>query len=409
MKVDFLEVVRKVAQSQNIQMTVFNKNMQELPEFDLGIRHYFQHEEAKKYFFKYIYKLADEKKLYVIKDFFLVEYCLIPLPEEENGDYLLLGPYQEEVKSHLDILAFMEKYRLAKEYQNELKEYFNVVPVVADMGVWENLCVIWYRLLYPDIKGGQTVYIRMDQYGQVFGEIPHKDILSFKLIEERYQHEAEVMKAISKGDIEAALSKLNISLRYKLEARYKDPVREIRNGLVILNTLFRKSVEMGGVPPAHIDELSTAFAKKIEMVTSKTDSQRLQREMVRKYCMLVKNYSLSSYSPIIQDVVKYINLNLAEDLSLSSLAMAYGINSSYLSTLFKKELGMTLTDYVAQQRVRRAILLLNATNVQIQDIAAECGIYDVNYFRKIFKKVIGITPTEYVKQIRHQAVIDETN
>ena len=63
-------------------------------------------------------------------------------------------------------------------------------------------------------------------------------------------------------------------------------------------------------------------------------------------------------------------------------------------------MGVTLTDYISQQRVRKAITLINSSDMQIQDIASESGIYDVNYFRKLFKKITGKTPTEYVKQVR---------
>ena len=65
----------------------------------------------------------------------------------------------------------------------------------------------------------------------------------------------------------------------------------------------------------------------------------------------------------------------------------------------KKETGSTLTEYVNRKRVEHAIFLLNSTNLQIQEIAAACGIPDVNYFTKIFKKQVGNTPKEYREKI----------
>lgn len=76
---------------------------------------------------------------------------------------------------------------------------------------------------------------------------------------------------------------------------------------------------------------------------------------------------------------------MTADLSLKAQARFLNVNASYLSTLFKKETGMTLTDYVNKKRVENAVFLLNSTSMQIQNIAQYCGIADVNYFTKISK------------------------
>ena len=115
--------------------------------------------------------------------------------------------------------------------------------------------------------------------------------------------------------------------------------------------------------------------------------------------LLVKNHSMKGYSLLIRKALTHIDSDLTADLSLKSLAELLGVNSSYLSTLFKKETGSTLTEYVNRKRVEHAIFLLNSTNLQIQEIAAACGIPDVNYFTKIFKKQVGNTPKEYREKI----------
>ena len=70
-----------------------------------------------------------------------------------------------------------------------------------------------------------------------------------------------------------------------------------------------------------------------------------------------------------------------------------------LSTLFKKEMGMRLTDYVNKKRIEHAVFLLNSTSMQIQNIAQYCGIPDVNYFTRILKKYMEKTPTEYRQEL----------
>lgn len=117
--------------------------------------------------------------------------------------------------------------------------------------------------------------------------------------------------------------------------------------------------------------------------------------MFLEYCKMVHTHSTKNYSKVVQDTILYINTNLTADLSLSSLAEIGHINPSYLSSIFKNEVGQTITEYTTQRRIQQAKHLLTSTRLQIQTVAQHCGIPDVNYFSKVFKKVTGMTPKEF--------------
>lgn len=93
-----------------------------------------------------------------------------------------------------------------------------------------------------------------------------------------------------------------------------------------------------------------------------------------------------------------IQHDLTADLRLKTIAEKLNVNSSYLSSLFHKEYGCTLTEFINKQRIDRGIQLLQQTAKPVQEIAAECGIQDVNYFIKLFKKQTGFTPNRYRAQ-----------
>ena len=183
------------------------------------------------------------------------------------------------------------------------------------------------------------------------------------------------------------------------EQRLPDTMRNRMNYLIILNTLLRKAAEQGGVHPLHIDRLSSQFALKIEQLASIESSIELQRRMIHKYCLLVRNHSLKPYSTLIGRAITLIEFDLTADLTLSALSERLNVNSSYLSGLFRKETGCTLTDFVNRKRIEHAVFLLNTTQMQVQSIAAECGIQDANYFIKLFRHHIGMTPNMYRKQV----------
>ena len=101
------------------------------------------------------------------------------------------------------------------------------------------------------------------------------------------------------------------------------------------------------------------------------------------------------FSKVIKEVVSYIDFHYAEDLNLSFFAEMFHISRNYLSGLYKKETGMTLTDYIHQVRSRRAITLINSSSLSITTIAVSCGYNDINYFTRMFKKIYGVSPTQY--------------
>ena len=140
----------------------------------------------------------------------------------------------------------------------------------------------------------------------------------------------------------------------------------------------------------------------IENIRTIKQSISLQEEMIRSYCLLVKRHSLNKYSYYVGQAITLVQHDLTADLKLKTIAEKLNVNSSYLSTLFHREYGCTLTEFVNKERMNRGILLLQMTTKPIQDIAAECGIQDVNYFIKLFKKQTGFTPNRYREQIGKQ-------
>lgn len=403
MQIDFLDMVKNIANGWNVHLSVTGDGEGDgsLSDFDMGIRRALLNQFEKDQLLSILDKESQEFGVYFISDYFDVEYCCMEIPESEKqyGKGIILGPYRDSTITELELQKLMQEKGISQDFFSELEEYYNAIPTIVNITQWRNICLSIACLLHrnPNLR---MHFLTQTALGSDFRSENNEDELSVKVIEERYAAEGQILKAISQGNLEDAMKYMTLSRQYKLKPRFKDSVREARNMMIVTNTLWRKAAEAGGVHPVYIDRVSRNFALKIEKVSSEQEFQKLMSEMLRRYCMLVKNYSLKDCSPVVQKVANHINLNLTEDLSLNRLAAEYKINPSYLSTLFKKEIGETITCYVNQQRIRKAIALLNSTNLSVQDVAGECGIFDVNYFRKQFKKMTGQTPTAYMKLIR---------
>ena len=98
-----------------------------------------------------------------------------------------------------------------------------------------------------------------------------------------------------------------------------------------------------------------------------------------------------------QCLLDYIEENYAENITLSDLSARWFFNRTYICDLFQKRLGVTLTQYVNDIRIKNAAWLLTNTNKDITHIAYKVGFSDARYFSRIFKKKYGMTCLEYRK------------
>ena len=107
-----------------------------------------------------------------------------------------------------------------------------------------------------------------------------------------------------------------------------------------------------------------------------------------------------SSSPVVQKVKAIVEQRLGEELSREELASAVYLNPAYLSRLFRKETGMVLTDYILQEKMRRASDLLATTDLSVSEIGSRLGYGNFSYFARLFRKVHGATPQDYRKSLR---------
>lgn len=106
----------------------------------------------------------------------------------------------------------------------------------------------------------------------------------------------------------------------------------------------------------------------------------------------VMNTNIVKYTPIVQQVVNYIDEGYFEEVSLKTLSQKYNINSSYLGQIFTKEVGYSFSEYLNKIRNMKAKELILNTNMKINDIAKEVGYYETSYFYRKFKEFYGVSP-----------------
>lgn len=101
---------------------------------------------------------------------------------------------------------------------------------------------------------------------------------------------------------------------------------------------------------------------------------------------------------VVQRVKKYIDDNFYDStLSLERLSGELSYNKKYISGVFKRRIGIGITQYITHLRIQYACTLVEGGFTSVGDIAARCGFSDPLYFSRVFKGVVGISPKEYIK------------
>ena len=112
--------------------------------------------------------------------------------------------------------------------------------------------------------------------------------------------------------------------------------------------------------------------------------------------MLFDNLNTEYENNIVWKIKQYIKENYKNQLlSLGEISDFLNLNISYVSMVFKKEVGITINRYIINYRLDKAKELLLRHDLLIKDIANAVGFQSSNYFAKVFKKVEGIQPKEY--------------
>lgn len=336
--------------------------------------------------------------LYKFKDSFSLLYNAFLLPKNTGCTVVVIGPFLQEQLSDTQILELCEQNGFEPRYKKTINEFCATLPVLSPYSpiyiFLDSFCERMWGGKYTMVDIVNDTSFEQSPLSETSGRELDEIFLDTKTMERRYAFENEILEAVTMGS-ETKLNKLFTAFNEAFfEKRVADPVRNAKNYSIIMNTLLRKAAERGGVHPMYLDKISSHFAIKIELFTSVNQGNELMTEMFKSYCRLVRKQS-SSYSPLVKAAVIAIDSDPSAELSLSTLANHLNVSSVYLSTIFHRETGKTVTEYINDRRISYAKHLLKTTALQIQTISLHCGIMDVHYFSKLFKKKVGKTPSQF--------------
>ena len=110
---------------------------------------------------------------------------------------------------------------------------------------------------------------------------------------------------------------------------------------------------------------------------------------------------------LICDILLYIDENITDKITVEELENKFFYNRYYIMKLFKKEMNITLINYMNSLRIYKAIILIKETDNNLLNIAFKCGFYSIEYFSETFKTIIGVNPRTANNYLRRKKTIKQ--
>ena len=214
-----------------------------------------------------------------------------------------------------------------------------------------------------------------------------------------YEQENAFFKSIQDGDV-TEMRRLYKPFEIDSMGRLsEDPLRNLKYHLIITIALITRACIEGGMEMEEAYNLSDIYIRSIDRCCEQNEVRMLHLEVVEDYAQrmhLLKKQN--RYPRAVTICIDYIYDNLHTKLTLPELAKAAGLSAGYLSKLFRREVGMNVSEYILKKRIEAAENMLRFSELSCLAIADYLCFSSESHFIQVFRRQTGYTPKRYREQ-----------
>lgn len=214
-----------------------------------------------------------------------------------------------------------------------------------------------------------------------------------------YEQENAFFKSIQDGDV-TEMRRLYKPFEIDSMGRLsEDPLRNLKYHLIITIALITRACIEGGMEMEEAYNLSDIYIRSIDRCCEQDEVRMLHLEVVEDYAQrmhLLKKQN--RYPRAVTICIDYIYDNLHTKLTLPELAKAAGLSAGYLSKLFRREVGMNVSEYILKKRIEAAENMLRFSELSCLAIADYLCFSSESHFIQVFRRQTGYTPKRYREQ-----------
>lgn len=217
-----------------------------------------------------------------------------------------------------------------------------------------------------------------------------------------YDKEIEFYQTIKMGNTEEAMQMLRPFNSDGMGILSEDKLRNLKYHLIITIAFITRYCIEGGMEMEEAYNRSDIYIRRLDKFQAEEEIEALHKELVEDYSKRMRSIRKKTmYSRAIIVCLEYIYANLHKKITLELLAEEAKLSPSYLSKLFHKEVGISVSAYVMQKRIEAAEKMLRYTEFSSAEIANCLCFCSESHFISMFKRYVKVTPREYREQQFH--------
>ena len=206
-------------------------------------------------------------------------------------------------------------------------------------------------------------------------------------------------QAVATGDVEAVRKNCEAERFISddgVGTLSRNPVTNLKYHFVVTAAMITRMCGQNGMELEQAFRLSDFYIQKLDDIYKIQEVQQLHDEMVIDYTERMHHkIQKDIISKHVSDCKDYIYYHVKERITVEQLANEFAISASYLSRLFKKEVGISVSGYIKNKKVEIAKDLLKFSDYSMIEIANQLSFSSQSHFIQQFKEVVGITPKKY--------------
>ena len=314
----------------------------------------------------------------------------------KDNYHVFIGPMIKESVSSGTLTNLVRKGEIPFHKKTALQNYYSSCPIANEEKVFYLEKLIETVFSSSNIASVSNDEQSEEKYTGSIDFIQQKnEYRNDSFLHTPYAIEQNISRTISSGDTETAkriLVEMNIRPHAKLASTQ---LRSYKNSMICSCAFMTRAAIAGGVSPDDAFTLSDIYINRIENTSNMHELQNCESIMIEGFTEKVRELKERSYSPTVLNTIYYIDNHLCEDIRIKQLADEVYVNPSYLSGLFHKETGITISEWIQRKRIEEASHLVLNGNEDFSEIAVFYHFCSQSYFVQCFKKYMGVTPGEY--------------
>lgn len=213
-----------------------------------------------------------------------------------------------------------------------------------------------------------------------------------------YNDEYSVYNMVITGNVEKLSNhKFNLDSEDKGKLS-EDPVRNLRYHFITAIAVITRMCIEHGMDKEIAFSMSDIYIRRSDSCNTKEAILKIHREAILDFAGTMKReLKKSLYSKRIVEACEFINTHLNDKLSVEMISESINITPNYLSSLFKKETGISISEYIRNAKIKEAERMLRFTDYSEADISEFLGFSSCSHFISNFRKLVGCTPGKYKK------------